>query len=1043
MRVFRLLAVVVVALAMIVPAMADNITGKVVVIILDETNAPFPGVIVTLTNARGISAPLSVQTNIEGKAVFGVVQAGAGYKVTIEVPGYAKIEEENLAVRPGQPLQLLYKMSPEKVETVRVTESRPLSDLDEPTGTTSISGEFFQDLPIQGRNYQSALTLAPGVQDSDGDGNPNVHGSRERDFKASLDGISNVDPLTGTFMSNINPDAIEEIEVVTEGADASYGGAVGGFASIITKQGSNEFEGVFRMIYRSDVLDGNGAQPEPADQFKFNWYQPSISLTGKIIRDKLFFAANHDYTDIGSPVALQSGSNVTITTQGWRHLDKLTWQVTPRNKLNFQYSADPLTVKPLSNFGGFSSLASLDSAFRYEQGGPTYSTEWQVQLNPSFTVKTIVGFSDTGIGFFRETSGVLNSCVVDSLSKTNIGKEFARPGQGLDFDYCISSDTGRISGSYNRNHDDKRQRLTVKSDATAFVNNFLGKEHTIDFGIVGEDVHYEAEDQYYPFSLLQTGRGGFSDQGGGTIGLNLDGDFIRTTYSPEAPGFLHREADGRRYGVYVQDTFRPHPRVSIKAGLRLDREEITAPGYELFDPSEERKRFFQDYNRCLQPIPGIEQTCTRVAMRNFVGFEDLPNDSSLALYNQQNGGPVRARRRDTINLSNNNLAPRISVSWDPKGDGLTKIFTTYSKYYGETFLGVPATEQGPFSFVNLFTARDGNRIDDLAPNSISPPTVSYVDRGLRTPYANEFTFGVTREIFSETSLSFTYIRRTFVDQFQDIDINHQAQDLGDNSLDCVLDPFTQEQVPQGKPDGRFDDCGGLRVRVPSGNLGGGAIVDLPDGIPDLALNNPFFNQVFLVGNFNQEKYTAYQLELRRRLHHNWEMDASYVYSRALGQAEDYLQAVGDDPTTIQDEKGFLGYDQRHVVKVNARTLLPVWGLRLGFLASWESGLPYSLVSVQTSDDRTRNFGVYAGSYQQVRTLYPTGRRNDHRNDGIWNLDVRLERDFQIGKVTVAGAAEVFNVFNDDSRVAFGVRNGAEDSIRRFGREFQMSAKVNF
>ena len=42
------------------------------------------------------------------------------------------------------------------------------------------------------------LTLAPGVQDADGDGNPNVHGSRDRDFKAEVGGVSNVDPLTGS-----------------------------------------------------------------------------------------------------------------------------------------------------------------------------------------------------------------------------------------------------------------------------------------------------------------------------------------------------------------------------------------------------------------------------------------------------------------------------------------------------------------------------------------------------------------------------------------------------------------------------------------------------------------------------------------------------------------------------------------------------------------------------------------------------------------------------------------------------------------------------
>lgn len=69
------------------------------------------------------------------------------------------------------------------------------------------------------------------------------------------DAVSNVDPLTGSFMSNINPDAIEEIEVVTTGAGAEHGGAVGGFGKIITKQGGNTLEGAAGVVLRQSSLD--------------------------------------------------------------------------------------------------------------------------------------------------------------------------------------------------------------------------------------------------------------------------------------------------------------------------------------------------------------------------------------------------------------------------------------------------------------------------------------------------------------------------------------------------------------------------------------------------------------------------------------------------------------------------------------------------------------------------------------------------------------------------------------------------------------------
>jgi hypothetical protein len=58
------------------------------------------------------------------------------------------------------------------------------------------------NMPVAGRFYQDVIALAPGVQDPDGDGNPNVNGARERDFKTSVGGISNVNPLTGTWVES-------------------------------------------------------------------------------------------------------------------------------------------------------------------------------------------------------------------------------------------------------------------------------------------------------------------------------------------------------------------------------------------------------------------------------------------------------------------------------------------------------------------------------------------------------------------------------------------------------------------------------------------------------------------------------------------------------------------------------------------------------------------------------------------------------------------------------------------------------------------------
>src|SRR5206468_1570651 len=198
---------------------------------------------------------------------------------------------------------------------------------------------------------------------------------------------------------------------------------------------------------------------------------------------------------------------------------------------------------------------------------------------------------------------------------------------------------------------------------------------------------------------------------------------------------------------------------------------------------------------------------------------------------------------------------------------------------------------------------------------------------------------------------------------------------------------------------------------------------------DLFVHDPFFNQIDLVGNFNEENYEAYQVELRRRLHRNWQMEASYVWSKAVGNAGDFGQSPGNDPTTVQDEKGYLGYDQRHVVKINATTHLPVWGLRLGTVTRWESGLPYSIIAIIESEDLTTAYGTHSAQYDQSRTVFPTHRRNDQRNQGYYSFDVNLQRDFQVGKANITAGAEILNLLNDDSLYIASITNS------RLGRNF--------
>src|SRR5262249_47731380 len=150
-----------------------------------------------------------------------------------------------LALKPGvTSVQEIRLIAASDVTTSVLVEAKGATVDTEATATsTRLNEAYIESLPLVGRSFQDLLTLAPGVTDTDGDGNPNVHGARDTGLQYRLDGSDITDPFTGHYGQVLNLDAIQEVELITSGASAEYGRADGGFANVVTKSGTNEFEG--------------------------------------------------------------------------------------------------------------------------------------------------------------------------------------------------------------------------------------------------------------------------------------------------------------------------------------------------------------------------------------------------------------------------------------------------------------------------------------------------------------------------------------------------------------------------------------------------------------------------------------------------------------------------------------------------------------------------------------------------------------------------------------------------------------------------------
>ena len=98
-------------------------------------------------------------------------------------------------------------------DTVVVTGDVPIVTQSNITATTRVRREEFEKIPV-GRNYQALIGTAPGVV---GTGNVNAMGALTSSNLFIVDSVDTTDPTTGTFGTNINFEAIQEVAIATSG----------------------------------------------------------------------------------------------------------------------------------------------------------------------------------------------------------------------------------------------------------------------------------------------------------------------------------------------------------------------------------------------------------------------------------------------------------------------------------------------------------------------------------------------------------------------------------------------------------------------------------------------------------------------------------------------------------------------------------------------------------------------------------------------------------------------------------------------------------
>jgi Carboxypeptidase regulatory-like domain/TonB-dependent Receptor Plug Domain len=276
-------------------------TSRVTGTVVDTTGAAVAGATVNLTNeATNIS--FTTQTSGNGAYAFDLIPAGV-YSVSVEKSGFKKFLSTGNVVQINQPATVNISMEVGDVSaqvTVQAAVEAVQTSSSGNVGST-IDQKTLGSLPIvglRGRNPLDLLNFQPGVVNGGNTGGGvNVHGSRDRAFNFTLDGVdvnessaggSNFTPL------RVNPDSLQEFQIVTSNPTAELGRSSGAQVTMITRSGTNQIHGNAFEYYQTPRFNAKSYAATISNAAKDQFVQHIFggSVGGPIIKDRLFYFAN-------------------------------------------------------------------------------------------------------------------------------------------------------------------------------------------------------------------------------------------------------------------------------------------------------------------------------------------------------------------------------------------------------------------------------------------------------------------------------------------------------------------------------------------------------------------------------------------------------------------------------------------------------------------------------------------------------------------------------------------------------------------------------
>jgi hypothetical protein len=540
-------------------------TGTIAGQIVDSQGLVVPGATVTVTGAQGVKTAI---TDREGRFSVPFLVPGS-YTVRVDLTGFKSVEQKNVIVRLGFTAELNLTMQVGGVEeTVNVAATSPVVDTSSTTIGATLDNQLLERVPI-GRRFSDTLYMAPGVSTGGtiGSANPSVSGASGLENAYVVDGVNITNAGYGALgsysivfgsLGNGTPyDFMQEVQVKSGGYEAEYGQSTGGVVNVITKSGSNNFQGSLFGYSRPRQLESawtniqtpNGSVNTTGTQLN----DVGAAIGGPVVHNKLFFFGAVDPsfetrtmiapTNDPASFPLSALGEVNRDRRVYSYAAKATWQLSTSHRIDASFFGDPAVG--LNGPQRSTALLAQDTS-RYSKldryGGNNQTVKYDGIMRSNWLLEAAFA---SAINDVREVPSVNAWAVTDNTVEPHIV-------------------SGGIGGYEAGNHGRSLQYLAKSTHI--FAN------HQIRYGVEVDKVNYDQINQRTgPTFTLVTGE---QTATGASIQIVSDPVYGKVYHVVRANLNAQRSTDQLYSAFFAEDTWRVGNRLTIKPGIRYERERM-------------------------------------------------------------------------------------------------------------------------------------------------------------------------------------------------------------------------------------------------------------------------------------------------------------------------------------------------------------------------------------------------------------------------------------------------------------------------------------